>query len=82
MKIKVNEAFRLNAPATVLICELFPNEIVTTVLESNIGKHRDFVVFPIRSCFSPAKSRNIVLVGNTDYSGIKHIRFIDDGVIE
>lgn len=74
--IEVKEIFKIKNDATVLVCDVFPDEDVKSVIESNLGKHKSFEVEPIRQCFSTAKVRTIVLHGKEDFSGIKTIKFV------
>ena len=58
----VKESFAINN-ATVLVCEMFDNDIVTDQLITSVGnfKKGDFVVEDSKSCFSNPSTRNIVI---------------------
>lgn len=74
--IKVREVFKINGEATVLVCDLFSDSEIGSVIQSNIGQHVNFEVFPIKACFSQPKTRNILVFGNEDYSKIATIEFV------
>lgn len=58
----VKDSFNIDN-STVLICELFADEIVTETLQTNIGYFNkdEFVVEKIKSCFSIPNTRNIII---------------------
>lgn len=74
--INVKEVFKLNKNTTVLVCDMFSDDEVKGILESNIGKYKDFEIETVKNCFSAAKTRNIILFGEDDYSGITKIKFV------
>lgn len=73
--IKVKESIKLHNKATVLVCDMFPDEDIKGTLISNVGKHTKFEVEKPKNCFTVAKTRNIVLFGSDDYSKITTIKF-------
>ena len=64
---------------TVLICELFNDDVVTDRLKTNIGilNYDEFKVEQPRGCFSKPKASMIILKGNIDTSKIEEIDFIN-----
>lgn len=74
--IRVKETMKLNNNYTVLICDMFNDNIVTDKIESNLGIHENFEVEGVKACFSIPKSRNIVIFDNLEGNDIRAIRFL------
>lgn len=74
--IEVKEVLKVGESTTVLICGMFADDDIRATIESNIGKHKSFVVEDAKHCFSKPTTRNVVLFGSDDYSTIKEIKFV------
>jgi len=74
--IKVKETFELNSEATVLVCEMFEDDIITTKIKSNIGHINRFEVEKIKNCFSVPATRNIVVFNLLKGDVVKNIEFV------
>lgn len=74
--IKVKEILKLNNDMTILVCDVFEDDIITKTIESNVGKHNKIEVEKISACFSKPQTRNIIVYGLEDHSNIDRIRFI------
>lgn len=74
--IAVKEVFKINKNATVLVCDMFSDDVIKEKIQSNMGQHEKFEVETPRYCFSEPKTRNIVLFGHGDFSDVKTVKFI------
>lgn len=73
--IPVMETMQLNENVTILVCDMFSDEIITKTIMTNLGKHQNIAVETIRECFSKPKTRDILVFGG-DYTKIKEVEFI------
>ena len=73
--IQVMDTMQLNEKGTLLVCEVFADEIITGTIKTNIGSFRNFSVEMLKECFSKPKTRDILLYGG-DYTKIKEIEFV------
>lgn len=76
--IKVIEKLRITTENPVLVCDLFEDDVITNRLKTDIGifGETSFSVGDVKSCFSPAASRTILLHTDQDCSTISEVEFI------
>lgn len=77
--LRVLDSFHVpynNRHITILITDLFQDDEITAIIQSNIGIHTDFNVEHMTHCFSEPKSRLIGFFGKEDYSKITELKFI------
>ena len=68
--------FRLDNGMTVLVCEPFTDDQVTSDLRLDGVKIEKFTVEPVRTCFSKPKSRHIVVKDKLLESQFKQALFV------
>ena len=73
--IQVMDTVQLKEKGTLLVCEVFADEIITETIKTNIGVFHNFAVEMIKECFSKPKTRDLLVYGG-DYTKIKEIEFI------
>ena len=74
--IRVKEILKFDGNAAVLVCDMFADEEIKSVIQSNIGIHYFFEVEKPKGCFSDPATRHIVLFGDDDFTNIKTICFV------
>ena len=76
--IKVLDRLMVKSDTPVLVCDLFDDDVITNRLKTDIGifDETSFSVGDVKSCFSPAISRTIMLRTDNDCSQINEIEFI------
>ena len=73
--IHVMEIIQLNSDATILVCNMFPDEVITKTINSDAGLIRNFVVETLKECFSVPQTRDILVYGSGN-SQITQIEFV------
>lgn len=73
--VKVKEVLKVNKNTAILVCDMFSDADVKSVIRSNIGVHKRFEIEQVRPCFSNPTARNIVLFGSEDHAKITEIEF-------
>jgi len=73
--IQVRETTKLNSEATILVCDMFPDDVVTKTIKTDFGTIRSFVVETPKECFSAPKTRDILVYGFVQ-TEIKQIEFV------
>ena len=74
--INVKEMFKLNTEATVLVCEMFNDDIITKKIHSNVGLISRFEVEKAKNCFSASATRNIVAFNLPEGYIVKNFEFV------
>lgn len=74
--ISVKEVFNLKNNTTILVCDLFSDDVVTDLVRTDSGDYSNFDVLPIRECFTKARTRNIVFYDELDLSNVKSVQFV------
>ena len=73
--IQVREITQLNSNTTVLVCDMFSDDIVTKTIKTNFGTVCNFVVETPKECFSVPKTRDVLVYG-LGCTEINEIEFI------
>lgn len=76
--IKVIERLKTESLYTVLVCDLFSDDVITNRLKTDIGifEESSFAIGDVKSCFSQPTSRTILLRTDKDCSEISEVEFI------
>ena len=74
--INVKETFKLNTGETVLVCEMFEDDIVTNKIESNVGDITGFEVEKPKNCFGTSMTRNIVVFNLPNECVVNNLMFV------
>lgn len=73
--IQVRETTQLNRNTFVLVCDMFPDDVVTKTIKTNLGTICNFVVETPKECFSVPKTRDVLVYG-PECKKITHIEFV------
>lgn len=76
--LTVKDSFEINNKITVLVCDMFTDDVVTNTLQTNEGlfARNEFAVEKVKYCFGTPTTREIV-IRKTNLTGkIKSVDFI------
>ena len=76
--MKVLEQINLSNNNVAVVCDLFPDSVITSKIKTNIGffSDKEFFVEKPKNCFSMAKTRNIVIMNIPNTKPITSIEFV------